>query len=507
MTDLLQMVLPLEVRNAVQDTEGDGRTLEGRIVPYGETITLGDSQEAFAPGVFSEVEPGDVVLLWQHDTTAPIGRMTILREEEDGAYGTFRLADTERAREARSLISEGVIRGLSVGFQPDQTQNQKGVRTHVKARLRETSLVTFPAYPTAGVLAVREEERMDEPEVMVDEAIPEPPTVDLTPIETRLDEQSVALREVRNQIANIQTPGAPPEPTITLGEAYAQLLKMVLKDRQERALADVIGTGTGNAEGLVYNQFVSELLGYMDVRRPLFSAAGTVGFPSSGYGLVFPRITQHVLVSKRTGEKTEAASRELTVAQATYSAEWFAGAVDVSIELIEQSEPSVLEVVGRDLLGMYAVATETEFAVDVAAAATATGDTLTFTTWGDFVADVVSASAAIQTATGAPGDRLALTSASWLNMMVLLNPSQPATSFNTAPDFTAESVNVGGVIAFHAPTITVDTQFNTTSLRKAEKPPVQVSATNVALMGRDIGIIGATIALPLYPAGILKHAV
>jgi hypothetical protein len=88
-----------------------------------------------------------------------------------------------------------------------------------------------------------------------------------------------------------------------------------------------------------------------------------------------------------------------------------------------------------------------------------------------------------------------------------LNPSQPSISFGAGPDFTAESLNVGGVAVFHSPYSTVDVQFNTTALRKAEQPPMTVTATNVALMGRDIGILGATIFLPLYPAGILKHAV
>jgi HK97 family phage prohead protease len=506
MTELLSLVMPLEVRSDT-DPAGDGRTLEGRIVPYDEVITLGDGQEAFAPGVFSEVEPGDVVLLWQHDTTAPIGRMTTLREESDGAYGIFRLADTDRAREARSLIADGILRGLSVGFQPDQTRSVKGVRTHMKAKLRETSLVTFPAYPTAGVLAVREEERMEEPapDVQVIEETPPAPVVDLVPLLERMDNHE---REVRNLISNIQTPGAPPEPEKTLNAYFADAMRLVAdKPAENRALADVIGTGTGNAEGLIYSQFVSELLGVLDSRRPMFSAAGTVGFPSSGYGLVFPRRTQSTAVAKRTGEKAEVATRELTVTQATYSMEWFAGGVDVSLELISQSDPSVVEVIVTDLQAQYAIATEDEFVTDTETAATATGDALDVATWGAFVADVVSASAAIRTATGAPGDRLALTTASWQAILALLNPSQPSISFGAGPDFTAESLNVGGVAVFHSPYSTVDVQFNTTALRKAEQPPMTVTATNVALMGRDIGILGATIFLPLYPAGILKHAV
>jgi hypothetical protein len=186
--------------------------------------------------------------------------------------------------------------------------------------------------------------------------------------------------------------------------------------------------------------------------------------------------------------------------------EWFAGAVDVSLELISQSDPSVVQVIATDLQAQYAIATEDEFVADAEGAATATGDALDTATWGAFVADVVSASAQIRTATGAPGDRLALTTASWQAIVGLLNPSQPSISFGAGPDFTAESLNVGGVAAFHSPYSTVDLQFNETSLRKAEKPPMTVTATNVALMGQDIGILGATIFLPLYPLGILKHS-
>jgi HK97 family phage major capsid protein len=347
---------------------------------------------------------------------------------------------------------------------------------------------------------------MDEPDVMVEEAIPEPASIDLAPIESRLDEQAVALREVRNQIANIVTPGTPAVPERSLNSYFAEALKMVAeKPAENRALADVIGTGTGNAEGLVYSQLVSELLGALDDRRPMFSAAGTVGFPSSGYGLVFPRRTQSTLVAKRSGEKTEAASRELTVTQATYPMEWFAGAVDVSLELISQSDPSVVEVIVDDLRSQYAIATEDEFVSDTEGAATVGGAVLPTGDWGDFVGAVVGTAAEIRTATGAPGDRLALTSASWGAILQLLNPSQPSISFGAGPDFVAESINVGGVAVFHSPYSTADVQFNTTALRKAEQPPMTVTATNVALMGRDIGILGATIFLPLYPAGIVKY--
>jgi hypothetical protein len=430
--------------------------------------------------------------------------MVTLDERDDGAWAVFRLADTERAREALSLTRDGITRGLSVGFEPDVFENRKGVRVHTRARLRETSLVTFPAYAGAGVLSVRKEGKdMETEEAVVEDVVEEVVVPDIAGLETRME---TGFREIRNQIGALAL-ADDPKPSISLNAAFAEALRMVAdKPAENRALADVIGTGTGNAEGLLFNTFVPELRGVLDSRRPFFAAAGTVGFPDSGYGLVFPRRTQSTVVAKRSGEKTEIPSRELTITQATYAMEWFAGGVDVSLELISQSSPSVLEVIATDLQAQYAIVTEDEFVSDVEASATASGDALDTATWPAFVADVVSASAAIRTATGAPGDRLALTTASWQALVGLLNPSQPSISFGAGPDFVAESVNVGGIAAFHSPYSTVDVQFNTTALRKAEKPPLTVTSTNVALMGRDIGILGATIFLPLYPAGILKHA-
>ncbi len=503
--------LPLELHAA--GDASDGRTLEGRIVPYDQTIHHGGTEIAFSLGVFAEVDPESVVLLWQHDQHQPIGRMTALSEEPDGAYGRFRVGDTERAREALSLARDGILTGLSVGIDPGQTANIRGVRTHKKARLAEVSLVTFPAFPSSGVLAVHsEEEPMQETEsAEVLEIAGELETQDLGWIEERFDDQSAQFREelraVRNEIANIVTGVPEVVPPMTLLEAYTEVLRLVADNPGENhALADVIGTAPGNASGLIRDAWVTELIGYVNGLRPLFSAAGTVGFPSSGYGIAFPKVTQHTQVAKRTGEKTEVASRELTVAPVTFAMEWFAGAVDVSLELISQSDPSVVQVVVSSLMDQYALVTEDEFATDAVAAATASGAVLPTGTGAAFAAALIGESAEIRAATGVPGDRLALTTASWMAVVGLLNPSQPSISFGAGPDFTAESFGVGGISVFHAPALETDLLFNQKSLRKAERPPETVTATNVALMGRDIGILGATIALPLYPAGIHKFA-
>ena len=226
---------------------------------------------------------------------------------------------------------------------------------------------------------------MEEP---VNEEIVEVPTTetfDLAPIEARMEEHTLEIREIRNEIGNYFAGAPSVTPPMTLHRAFATILRMVADDPgQNRALADVIGTSPGNASGLIRDAWNTELIGYVNALRPLFSAAGTAQFPSAGYGIAYPKVTTHSQVAKRTAEKAEAATRELIVSSVTFPMEWFAGALDISLELISQSDPSVLEVVASDLMDQYAVVTEAEFATDVIAAATAGGAVLPTSTWAAF---------------------------------------------------------------------------------------------------------------------------
>ena len=71
-----------------------------------------------------------------------------------------------------------------------------------------------------------------------------------------------------------------------------------------------------------------------------------------------------------------------------------------------------MEVIVSDLIDQYAIVTEAEFATDAIAAATAGGAALPTSTWAAFAAALIGESAEIRAATGVPGDRLALTTAS-----------------------------------------------------------------------------------------------
>jgi uncharacterized protein len=150
----------LEVRAST-----DGRTVHGIVVPYGQVARVSDGgpayDEMFAPGAFTrdiQARNGNfsrVKLLMQHNSREPIGVATVLREDAAGLYGEFRVSDVSAGNEALQLLRDGVLDSFSVGFRPVAHEKRAGVTVRTKASIRESSLVTFPAYEGALVGGLR----------------------------------------------------------------------------------------------------------------------------------------------------------------------------------------------------------------------------------------------------------------------------------------------------------------------------------------------------------------
>ncbi len=123
------------------------------------------------PGAFARSlarrPAAEVKMLWQHDAREPIGRWTTIREDAAGLFVEGLLhTEVVRGREVASLISAGILDGLSIGFRAVRAERGGGGREGhgrdgigwdgggLKRRLREVdlweiSLVTFPMQPGA----------------------------------------------------------------------------------------------------------------------------------------------------------------------------------------------------------------------------------------------------------------------------------------------------------------------------------------------------------------------
>ena len=138
---------------------------DGLIEGYGSVFGVKDAySDIVAKGAFvaslSEHRAAGTMpaMLWQHDSSAPVGVWTEMSEDERGLRVKGRIVmESERGREAYALMKAGAIRGLSIGFvSKEWSYDQKAdIRTLTAVDLWEVSLVTFPANLKAGIDSVK----------------------------------------------------------------------------------------------------------------------------------------------------------------------------------------------------------------------------------------------------------------------------------------------------------------------------------------------------------------
>jgi uncharacterized protein len=146
------------------DDGGDGRTLTGLAIPYGE-VTLYSGHpaaaggERFARGSLKRTiahRKGRLPKLFRnHAHDVAIGVAIDMRDADEGVFASWRIADTPAGNAALQEFREGVLDSLSVGFRAIRETMVDGVREIREAHLLEVSLVPMPAYAGAQVLSVR----------------------------------------------------------------------------------------------------------------------------------------------------------------------------------------------------------------------------------------------------------------------------------------------------------------------------------------------------------------
>ena len=97
-------------------------------------------------------------MFWQHNRDEPIGKWTEAEEDSKGLFLHGRLnMEVQRAREAHSLLKNGDIDGLSIGYRIKEykVDTESGVWTLEKLDLKEVSVVSIGANDSATVTSVK----------------------------------------------------------------------------------------------------------------------------------------------------------------------------------------------------------------------------------------------------------------------------------------------------------------------------------------------------------------
>jgi uncharacterized protein len=481
-------------------------TGHGLAVPYGTETKIGGLRESFAPGAFDVNEVIGKPLAYRHGE--PIGRITGAESREDGLYIDFDIVNTAQGRDAAVLARTDSIKGLSVGFISARSAMSKArdMITHTAANLLEVSLTPYPAYATAGVSSIREEE--GEPNMSE--------TMDSTEQVSVDQEAREAVAQLRETVKGIEARAFTAEPVHPLAayRTFGEYSKAVLAGEIEsRALTDQI---TDNNPGVMPPTFIQDVKGIIDLGRRVITAMGTETAPAAGMEINWPYYTGDLtaIVSQQATEKSEVNSVRIDLAKGTATLDTYSAASDISYQLLQRSSPAYLDAHNRIMAASYSAVTDRQFTDDLWNQGTGLQDY-------DYAADtdgsgfrqaIFEASVTVEDATGAPASAVFVSTEVFKSIggWSTFQP-EPYTVQNVSGVATASTlrVNVSGLQVIRAKWLDTGIAYNAivsngAAAKWIEDGPRLATAENVGQLGRDVAIYGYAASGVYLPAGVVR---
>lgn len=160
--------------------EVEGRTVDVRIVPFGEVARVADPpnfepyEEEWLPGVFDhQVKAAFRIHANYEHMQGPaniVGHGLSLRSESDGYHVTTTIHETNAGDSTLALLRGGALPSVSLEARPVRNhRTEAGVIQRVKANLRGFAFCRQGAFSGAQVLALRSEG--EEEEITIDAAL------------------------------------------------------------------------------------------------------------------------------------------------------------------------------------------------------------------------------------------------------------------------------------------------------------------------------------------------
>ena len=373
------------------DAAQDGspkRTITGIALPYNTEATVSGGQTvSFLPGSLP-TEGKAPKLYMSHDSSQAIGLVTERTDDETAMYFSAKVSTTALGDEALILAADGVLDSVSVGVNPTKfSYNEDGVMIVEAADWMELSLVPQPAFSGATITDVAasiptsEDEVSNNTETAPDE--PEPTESEETEVsETPAPE----VIEASTLFAQPKREFAMPSAAEVLaayhigGDTYAKVsdaFKTAQRKNQtalQAAAGDIV---TGDTPGLLNIPVLGPLFQDLNFVRPVVSAFGARSMPSTtSRQFVRPTITTHTSAAVQSNQLDAVSATTMVIAANTVTKSTVAGQVTLSIQDIDFTDPSALQLVLNDLAGEVLIKTD-----DIAADALVAGKTASGSTW------------------------------------------------------------------------------------------------------------------------------
>ena len=325
----------------IRATDSEQRTVEGVAVPFNETIDIGGGwSESFEKGSIDL--KADVKLFRDHKEI--IGKVIEMEESDTGLLIRAKISETTLGNETLELVKDGAIRSFSVGFIPVVDEKKDKTIIRKKVNLKEVSLVAFPAYDNAAVLAVREETNQEEISM-------ENTTPDYTSAIEEVRNHAVELERRLDVIASEKAPST----SVPQFRSYGEYVKAVASGDLD-AYRTFTGADTGDS--IMKNAWVSDTVRILNAGRPTYSVFSSAALPADGNNVEYPVINTNTLaIGEQAAEGDTLSYGKITLTSATAPIKTYGGYTDMSRQVVERSSVNYVDTAFRAMVAKYASAT------------------------------------------------------------------------------------------------------------------------------------------------------
>lgn len=335
--------ITLEVR-----ADDDARTFTGIGVPYDTEVDLGFWRESFAPG---SVEGADsALILHQHRDT--IGKVIEARDTDAGLEITGRISKTTLGDDVYTLMRDGCLTKLSIGFQPlehkvSERDDGTEVITWTKVRAREFSVVAIPAYDAAEISNVRHAPNPRKEPSM------DPATLtrsDLEPIQDAISELERSINTIHDDH----------RPTGMHWRSMGHFLKAVASGDEAALEFHRAYAGMDSTDGILKDTTVGKFIKLLDARRRLINRFSKATLPATGMSVDYYALeSSDIKMGKQRKEGTDLSGpSKIKLKAANAPVETFGGWTEISRQAIERATEPALSTTLTAMGLEYARATE-----------------------------------------------------------------------------------------------------------------------------------------------------
>lgn len=312
--------------------DGAGWTITARAVPYGQaTEIIPGWTEEIAPGALRASSQGPLLF---RDHEKPIGRITEMRDADDGLEIDAVISNTPLGDETRQLIADGVLSRMSIGFRPDPDgfdvkRRADGTQHTVirSATLYEVSVVAFPAYDDTPITDQRTAHTTTERQA--------PVTDPIDALEDAVNTAHTDIAALRDRIDGIETRDkAPAEHPLA---AYTSLGDYAKRAPQGLNFRDAVKSTDSVQPPIWLGRIQARMAAKQRVTNAL---THTTNLPAQGTSIAYSVYKEDDLKAEAYVEGTKVATGGMRDEEKTATIEGFAGGTQITRKTLTRADPA-----------------------------------------------------------------------------------------------------------------------------------------------------------------------